>query len=101
MILTLNNKKEKVSTIEKILKELNAEKEEKKSNKVVLDITITIPAKKRPKRKVKVFSNFVKVGWDQYSIKYDRYTGYEYVIIDGVRYEIARNAFGQGYLVEI
>ena len=99
LVITINDK---VPTVEKILRELDFEDKEKKENKkVVLDITISLPAKKRPKRKVRVFSNFVKIGWDQYSIKHDCYTGYEYVIIDGTRYEIMRNIFGQGYLVEL
>jgi len=92
----------KVSSLTELLKKFNLVKEPKKEKKrnVVLDITITLPRKKA-KRRVTVFSNFVKVGWDQYSIKHDHYTGYEYVIIEGERYEVVRDVCGQGYLVEV
>jgi len=86
--------------IEKVLKELEPKKEEKPN--MTINIEISLPkSQPKPKRKVRVFSNFVKVGWNQYSIKIDHYTGYEYVLINGVRYDVVRNVFGQGYLVEI
>lgn len=77
------------------------EKPKKKSN-MILNIEISLPkVTPKPKRKVRVFNNFVKVGWDQYSIKIDPYTGYEYVKINGKRYEISRNIFNQGILIEM
>lgn len=73
-----------------------------KKENMIIDITISLPkATPKPKRKVRVFNNFVKVGWNQYSIKIDPFNGYEYVKIDGKRYEIARDVFHQGVLVEI
>ena len=98
-IVTLEKSKKRSSTVSDLIEAILHKKEEKKSNPVV-DITITV-SKKTPKRKVRVFSNFVKVGWDQYSIKHDAYTGYEYVVIKGNRYEVVRDIFGQGYLVEL
>ena len=88
------------SDLDKIIDEvyLFAGKEKKKKD-MTINITISRPAQK--KHKVRVFTNFVKVGWDQYSIKHDSYTGYEYVIIKGNRYEVVRDIFGKGYLVEI
>jgi hypothetical protein len=81
---------------------LFAGKEPKKENNMILNIEITLPkATPKPKRKVRVFSNFVKVGWDQYAIKVDPYTGYEYVKINGKRYEVVRDYFHSGVLIEI
>jgi hypothetical protein len=73
-------------------------KKEKKN--MILNIEISLPRASKPKRKVRVFSNFVKVGWDQYRIHIDPFTGYEYVKINGKRYEVARDYFRQGYLIE-
>lgn len=92
------------SNLDDIFNELYlfAGKENKRKKKdMTIDITISVPVKSKPKRKVRVFSNFVKVGWDQYSIKIDPYTRYEYVIIKGNRYEVVRDIFGKGYLVEL
>ena len=92
------------NNLDVILNELYlfAGKENKKKKKdMTIDITISVPVRSKPKRKVRVFSNFVKVGWDQYSIKVDPYTRYEYVIIKGNRYEVVRDIFGKGYLVEL
>ena len=90
---------------EDILEELYlfAGKELKKEKKdMIIDITISLPkATPKPKRKVRVFNNFVKVGWDQYAIKIDPFTGYEYVKIKGNRYEVVRDYFNRGILVEI
>lgn len=73
-------------------------KKEKKN--MILNIEISLPRASKPKRKVRVFSNFVKVGWDQYRIHIDPFTGYEYVKINTKRYEVVRNLFNQGVLVE-
>jgi hypothetical protein len=78
-----------------------AGKEKKSKKDMTINITISTPKVAKPKRKVRVFTNFVKVGWDQYSIKIDPYTGYEYVLIKGNRYEVVRDVLGKGYLVEI
>ena len=88
---------------EEILEELHlcAGKERKSKNNMKVNITISVPKKVAKKHKVRVFTNFVKVGWDQYSIKRDFFTDREYVIIKGNRYEIVRNIFGQGYLDEL
>lgn len=81
---------------------LNTQKKPKKEKEMIIDITISLPkVAPKPKRKVRVFSNFVKVGFDQYSIKIDPFTGYEYVKIDGKRYEIVRDFFNRGVLVEL
>jgi hypothetical protein len=77
------------------------QKQQTKEKEMIIDITISLPKAQKPKRKVRVFSNFVKVGFDQYSIKIDPFTGYEYVKIDGKRYEIVRDFFNRGVLVEI
>jgi hypothetical protein len=78
------------------------QKETKKKDPMIIDITISLPkVTPKPKRKVRVFSNFVKVGFDQYSIKIDPFSGNEYVKINGVRYEILRDFFNRGVLVEI
>lgn len=88
------------SDLNKILIELSDFAGKKKQKKdMTIDITITRTRKPR-KNKVRVFTNFVKVGWDQYSIKHD-WLGNEYVVIKGTRYEIMRNIFGDGYLVEL
>ena len=77
-------------------------KQQKPEKEMIIDITISLPkATPKPKRKVRVFNNFVKVGWDQYRINIDPYTGYEYVKIKGTRYEVVRDYFNQGVLVEI
>jgi hypothetical protein len=73
-------------------------KPEKKN--MILNIEISLPRAAKPKRKVRVFSNFVKVGWDQYRIHIDPFTGYEYVKINNKRYEVVRNLFNQGVLIE-
>lgn len=88
---------------DKIIEQLYlfAGKEKENKKDMVIDITITLPKAQKPKRKVRVFSNFVKVGFRQFSIKIDPFTGYEYVLIDGKRYEIARDFFNRGVLVEI
>lgn len=89
---------------ENIIEELYlfAGKQPKKEKDMIIDITISLPkATPKPKRKVRVFNNFVKVGFDQYSIKIDPFTGYEYVKINGKRYEIARDYFNRGLLVEV
>jgi len=70
-------------------------------NNMIIDITISLPKVQKPKRKVRVFNNFVKVGFNQYSIRIDPFTGYEYVKINGNRYEIARDIWNRGVLVEI
>lgn len=81
---------------------LFAGKKPKKEKDMIIDITISLPkSTPKPKRKVRVFNNFVKVGWNQYRIKIDPFTGYEYVKIDGKRYEVVRDYFNQGVLVEI
>jgi len=77
------------------------QKQQKPKEEMIIDITISLPKAQKPKRKVRVFSNFVKVGFDQYSIKIDPFTGYEYVKIEGKRYEIVRDFFNRGVLVEI
>jgi len=79
---------------------LNVQKKPKEKE-MTIDITISLPKVTKPKRKVRVFSNFVKVGFEQYSIKIDPFTGYEYVKIEGKRYEILRDFFNRGVLVEI
>lgn len=85
-----------------IIEELNLFAGNKKQQEDMrIELTIKLPKAQKPKRKVRVFSNFVKVGFDQYSIKIDPFTGYEYVKIDGKRYEIVRNVWGRGVLVEI
>jgi hypothetical protein len=76
-------------------------KPEKKTMTTTIDITITLPKAQKPKRKVRVFSNFVKVGWDQYAIKLDAFTGNEFVLINNTRYEVVRDIFNQGVLVEV
>ena len=76
-------------------------KTQKQQKEMIIDITITLPKVVKPKRKVRVFSNFVKVGFNQYSIRIDPFTGYEYVKIEGKRYEILRDYFNRGVLVEI
>jgi hypothetical protein len=100
--ILLNNREVPVTKkhwYEELLKIQQKPKEEKKN--MTIDITITLPKAQKPKRKVRVFSNFVKVGFDQYSIRIDPFTGYEYVKIDGKRYEIARDIYNRGVLVEI
>jgi|GEM_PF-4996675 hypothetical protein len=85
-----------------IIEELNLFAGNKKQQEDMrIELTIKLPVAHKPKRKVRVFSNFVKVGFDQYNIKIDPFTGYEYVKIDGKRYEIARNIWGRGVLVEV
>ena len=74
---------------------------QKQQKEMIIDITITLPKVAKPKRKVRVFSNFVKVGFDQYSIRIDPFSGYEYVKIEGKRYEILRDYYNRGVLVEI
>jgi len=76
-------------------------KTQKQQKEMIIDITITLPKVAKPKRKVRVFSNFVKVGFDQYSIRIDPFSGYEYVVIEGKRYEILRDYYNRGVLVEI
>jgi hypothetical protein len=101
--ILLNEKpvqKPKLHWYEELVKIQQKPKVEVKKN-MTIDITITLPKAQKPKRKVTVFSNFVKVGFDQYNIKIDPFTGYEYVKIDGKRYEIARDIFNRGVLVEI
>jgi hypothetical protein len=69
---------------------------------MIIDITISLPkATPKPKRTVRVFNNFVKVGFDQYKIRIEPWTGYEYVVINGKRYEVVRDYFNQGVLVEV
>lgn len=82
---------------------LKVQKQQKQEKEMIIDITIKLPSVKveKPKRRVRVFSNFVKVGFNQYSIRIDPFTGYEYVKIDGKRYEIVRDYFNRGVLVEI
>ena len=81
---------------------LKVQEKPKEKTEMIIDITISLPkAIQKPKRKVRVFSNFVKVGWDQYRINIDPFTGYEYVKINGKRYEVVRDYFNQGVLVEI
>lgn len=80
---------------------LSSNKKPKQQKEMIIDITISLPKVVKPKRKVRVFSNFVKVGFDQYSIRIDPFSGYEYVKIDGKRYEILRDFFNRGVLVEI
>jgi len=87
--------------IKKIIEFLGEIEKPKQPQRMTLDIVINLSAPKK-KRKVTVFNNFVKVGFDQYRIKRDFFTDDEYAIIDGKRYEIYRNPWtGRGYLVEI
>jgi hypothetical protein len=102
---TFGKKTYKVSNdIETILDEIHlfAGKERKrKKDDMIIDIEIRVPVAKPKKNKVRVFSNFVKVGFQQYSIKKDFWTDNEYVVIKNHRYEILRDVFGKGYLVEL
>ena len=91
---------QKYFNIPTLFKELQ-KKQQKPKEEMIIDITISLPKAPKPKRKVRVFSNFVKVGFDQYTIKIDPFTGYEYVKIEGKRYEVARDIFNRGVLVEI
>jgi len=93
----------KITNLKNIIEYLEDINKPKETNKnMTIDIEINIPLKTKPKRKVRVFSNFVKVGYDQYKIRKDYFTGSEYALIDGKRYEIARDFWtGRGYLVEI
>jgi hypothetical protein len=88
---------------ETILDQLNllTGKERKNKDNMIINVKISVPKKVEKKHKVRVFSTFVKVGWNQYSIKRDFFTDREYVIIKGNRYEVVRDVFGQGYLVEL
>lgn len=80
---------------------LAGKENKRKKNNMVIDITISLPKQApKPKRKVRVFANFVKVGFDAYAIKVDSFTGTEYVDIKGNRYYVVRDIFGKGYLVE-
>lgn len=90
-------------SIPKLYEKLLGIKEKPKKEKdMIIDITISLPkATPKPKRKVRVFNNFVKVGWNQYSIRIDPFTGYEYVKINSKRYEVVRDYFNQGVLIEI
>jgi hypothetical protein len=86
----------------KLFKGVQQKETKKEKEPMIIDITISLPkVTPKPKRKVRVFSNFVKVGFDQYSIKIDPFSGNEYVKINGVRYEILRDFFNRGVLVEI
>lgn len=70
-----------------------------KKPEMILDITITIPAPKKKEPKlipIKVFTTFVKIGYNQYKIYIDPFQGIEYVTIDGERFEIERPVFGTG-----
>jgi hypothetical protein len=82
-------------------KELEKKQQKTEKENMIIDITISLPKAPKPKRKVRVFSNFVKVGFNQYTIRIDPFTGYEYVKIDGKRYEVIRDLFNRGVLVEI
>jgi len=76
-----------------------AEPVKKEEPKMVIDITITRPAPKKREPQVlpiRVFNTFVKIGFKQYKIYIDLFDGFEYVIIDGTRYEVVRPAFGSG-----
>lgn len=72
--------------------------QQKKEPKMVIDITITRSAPKKEKKvyPIKVFTTFVKIGYNQYKIYIDPFEGYEYVTIDGERYEVERPLFGTG-----
>jgi len=90
----------------KIIEELYlfAGQKPKKKKDMTIDIQISLPKARKPRRKqrVRVFTNFVKVGFSQYSIKIDPFTGYEYVKIKGKRYEIHRDIWtGKGVLIEL
>ena len=80
-------------------------KVKKEEPKMIIDITITRPAPKKREPKVlpvRVFNTFVKIGYRQYKIYIDLFDGYEYVTIDGIRYEVNRPAFGSGgWLTEL
>ena len=81
---------------------LKVQEKPKEEKKMIIDIVISLPkVAPKPKRKVRVFSNFVKVGWQQYRINIDLFTGNEFVVIEGKRYEVVRDYFNQGVLVEI
>lgn len=80
---------------------LAGKENKRKKNNMVIDITISLPKQApKPKRKVTVFSNFVKVGFKGYAIKIDAFTGTEYVDIEDNRYYVVRDVYGKGYLVE-
>jgi hypothetical protein len=104
MIITIDKKlccyKDVSSDLKKVIQRILSGDKEEKENKRTVNITLSLVTKKDKKHKVRVFSNFVKVGWDQYSIKRD-WLDNEYVIIKGNRYEVVRDIFGQGYLVEL
>ena len=92
----------KITNFKRIIEYLeDVKKPKERKPNMTIEIEISMPVAKK-KRKVTVFSNFVKAGLDRYRIRRDAFTGYEYVLIDGNRYEIARDFWtGKGYLVEI
>lgn len=51
------------------------------------------------KEKVSIFNNFVKVGYEVYSIHTIR--GDEYVVIGDITYEVNRTCFGKDYLTKV
>jgi len=72
--------------------------QKKEKPKMIIDITITRPAPKKEKKAypIKVFTTFVKIGYNQYKIYVDPFEGYEYITIDGERFEVERPLFGSG-----
>lgn len=92
--------------INKIIDLFDKKEQPKQQEEMIIDINIKLPVntvkKEKKKKKVTVFTNFVKVGYNQYRIKVDPFTGYEYVLIKGKRYDIFRDIWtGRGVLVEL
>lgn len=75
-----------------ILEEIQA-LPKKRVNNIILDgeyITV--------EEKVSIFTNHVKIGYEQFKIRENRFTGTKYVTIEGLKFYVKRDWYGNKYL---
>ena len=85
-----------------ILKDI-CEEPKRKERKYEIEVTIERPKRKKLQKvevydKITILERWVKIGYKMYRRQFDRWSGDEYIVVDGDVYEIRHDRYGREYL---